>query len=317
MKYSKAQRNMPSISKVILRSVLISGAFLSTLLITTASAIASEWELPWPDSIGSTLSRGALDNHRDGYVGNGRSVDFRLSPGTPVLAPIDSVILSSCTPGNNHWAIKLKASTTEDVYSLLHVTAPASAVQAGRSYEQGEQIGVIAGDTPSNNGCANSTGPHLHMGLPYLPFSMGGYTFRANETLSGTLVSANGGGGSEAPSTGPAIFSGNVSSSLTMTGETIDYAISAGNISGQNVYVQLWRPAHAGYPERVWNTRLTANGNSITFRDLDGPGSTFSGVSYYAVAALTPLEGSNAAKQQRTSCFSATGGAQLCDRVQR
>lgn len=313
MKSSKAVYAKSFMSKGLIKATLMAGIVCSTLLSTVAGAIASEWELPWAAGTSSTLSRGPLSNHRDGYIGNGQSVDFRLPTGTPVLAPIDSVVVSSCTPGNEHRAIKLRASTGEE-YSLLHVRASASAVQTGRRYLQGEQIGVIAGDTPSGNNCANSTGPHLHMGLPRVPFIVGGYTFRANETLSGSLVSTNGDSNSDI---GNLSFSGNVSSSLSMTGETIDYRISADNIPGKTVYVQLWRPAHAGYPERVWNTRLTANSRSLTFRDLDGPGATFAGVSYYAVASLNPLEGTSEAKRQRTSCFSDTGGAQLCDRVRR
>ena len=310
MNFSKSVSDKLGLPGSFVRSAAIAAVVVCSAFLFATTAIANQWELPWAAGVSSTLSRGALSNHNDGYVGNGQSVDFRLPSGTPVLAPIDSVVVASCTPGNNHRAIKLRASTGEE-YSLIHVRASASAVQHGRRYARGEQIGVIASDTPTNNNCANSTGPHLHMGLPRVPFSVGGYTFRAGETLSGTLVSRNGGG------TDNTAFSGNVSSSLTMTSETIDYRISADNLPGKTVYVQLWRAAHAGYPERVWNAQLSANSRTVTFRDLDGPGETFSGVSYYAVASLTPLSNTSEAKRQRTACFSATSGAHLCDRVRR
>ena len=237
---------------------------------------------------------------------------LRCRQDTPVLAPVDAQVFSSCTPGNNHRAIKFKASSGQE-FSILHVQASSSAVQTGRRYARGEQIGVVAADTPSGNNCANSTGPHLHFGLPSVPFTVDGYTFRAGETLRGSINSTN--SGTDSPRSTTA-FSGNVSSRLSVSSNSVDLRVSASNLSGKKVYVQLWRPAHAGYPDRVWNTSVTASGNNAVFLDLDGPGGTFAGVPYYTVASLSPL-GANEAKRQRSSCFADTNSTQLCDRKQR
>lgn len=319
-KHLPKKANSPKASRArLVLPAVFSTAVLSALtacVIMPSQAIASNgWKLPWPSGISTTLSRGALSNHRDGYVGTGQSVDFKLSAGTPVLAPIDSEVISSCSAGNNHRAIKLRASTGQE-YSLLHVTASSDAVSAGTRYAQGEQIGVIAADTPWNNSCANSTGPHLHMGLPSVPFTIEGYTFRRGETLPGSITSSNGETTSSNGEISAEPFSGNVSSNLTISSETIDLQVAANNLSGKTVYIQMWRPAHAGYPERVWNDSKVASSNSVTFSDIDGSGSTFSDVTYYTVASLSPLNGDEA-KRQRTACFTETGGTHLCDSVRR
>ncbi len=130
--------------------------------------ITQGWLLPWRAGVSARVSQGW---HYDFYTNSNNAIDFALPAGTPVLAPVDSTVLASCHAGNNHRSIKLRASNGQ-VYSLVHVT---TATVKG-SYRRGEQIGVIAGDRPWNS-CARSTGPHLHMGLPSRPFTMGGYTF--------------------------------------------------------------------------------------------------------------------------------------------
>ncbi|NEZ54196.1 tectonin domain-containing protein [Adonisia turfae] len=162
----------------------------------TNHALANQnWKLPWPASVPGTVERGALSNHYDGYVGNGQSIDFDIPAGTPVLAPVDSQIMDQCNAGNNHWAIKLQALSSNQIYSLIHVFADNNAVQRGKIYRQGQQIGIVASDRPSH-GCATSTGPHLHMGLPSVPFTLDGYTFTTdNPYPSGTFRSTNTAGG--------------------------------------------------------------------------------------------------------------------------
>lgn len=108
----------------------------------------------------------------------------------------------------------------------------------------------------------------------------------------------------------------NGSSSPSISTSAINYTIRANNLSGKKVYVQMWRNSANGNPPKEWNINLTANSNSITFSDIDGAGNTFAGVDYYLVASLNPISSGEAAKQ-RTSCYSATGGQQLCDKVRR
>ncbi|MEE3716376.1 M23 family metallopeptidase [Tumidithrix elongata RA019] len=96
--------------------------------------------------------------HNDGY--GLKAVDFRLPAGTPVLAPENAVVISTCNAGNNHRAIKLRAGTR--YFSLIHVNT--ANIYVGKTYLQGQMIGTVAGDRPWNN-CAKSTGAHLHFGV--------------------------------------------------------------------------------------------------------------------------------------------------------
>ncbi|MDZ8065803.1 MAG: M23 family metallopeptidase [Nostoc sp. DedQUE08] len=111
-------------------------------------------------------------------------------------------------------------------------------------------------------------------------------------------------------------FASPVSSRLSMSSSTVDLTVNAANLPGKTVYVQMWRSTAYGYAPKEWNFSKVASGTSITFNDLDGPGNTFAGVSYYTIASLKPIPAGEAAKQ-RTSCFSATGGQYLCDTVRR
>jgi len=134
--------------------------------------ITFSWRLPW--RAGQT-ARITQNWHNDGY-GNTSALDIGLPAGTPVVAPIDSTVISQCHAGNHHRAISLRGSDGQR-YTLIHVTT--ANISVGKTYRRGEQIGVVAGDKP-NNDCAWSTGPHLHFGLPSRTFSIGGYNFSPN-----------------------------------------------------------------------------------------------------------------------------------------
>jgi surface antigen len=109
----------------------------------------------------------------------------------------------------------------------------------------------------------------------------------------------------------------NVSSKLSLSVPTIDLTVTASNLSGKTVYVQMWRPAINGNPEKEWNNiSKTATGTSITFNDLDGAGNTFSGVDYYTVASLSPIPSGEAARR-RASCYMETNRTRLCDTKRR
>jgi murein DD-endopeptidase MepM/ murein hydrolase activator NlpD len=139
---------------------------------TSPNNPSNSWKLPWAAGISTRLTQRW---HTDGWGLNG--LDFGLSAGTPVLAPFDSEVLSFCNAGNNHLAIRLRA-TDGQIYSLIHVTS--TGVTRGRRYRQGEQIGVIAGEGRNNRlnpGCAKTTGPHLHFGLPNRNFRIDDYNF--------------------------------------------------------------------------------------------------------------------------------------------
>lgn len=270
-----------------------------------AQTASQSWKMPWPSN-----TRGPVSQtwHTDGY---GRpAIDIGLNAGTPVLAPVDSTVVSTCIARgtSSHRAIKLRSNDGKE-YSLIHVNA--TNVSNGKSYRQGEQIGTVAADKPNDPKCAVSTGIHLHLGLPSKTFSIDGYNFTSSyPPLNTSLRSSNG------TSTSTIAFASNAWSQLTINSTAVNLSLGASNLRNQRVYVQMWRPAHNGYPAREWNYNKVAGDASITFSDLDGPGNVFTGVDYYTVASLTPISSGQAALR-RTSCFSATGGQQLCDRIKR
>jgi murein DD-endopeptidase MepM/ murein hydrolase activator NlpD len=132
---------------------------------------ASAWILPWKGYQNMDYNRrnGWHDDFYQPYA-----LDFPLPADTPVVSPIDATVVKFCVANNNrHHAIKFRATNGQE-FSLIHVKA--SGVKIGRGYRQGEQIGVVAADTPWNN-CARSQGVHLHVGFPTRPFTMGGRRF--------------------------------------------------------------------------------------------------------------------------------------------
>lgn len=140
--------------------------------------------LPWRDGVTAPVSQGV---HTDGY--GLRSFDIALPAGTPVLAPADVTVVSSCLANRatNHRAMKLRDSAGR-FYSLIHVSATDAAVAVGKTYRRGAQIGVVASDRNLNTACAVSRGVHLHMGLPSLPFSIGGYTLTTSTRVETQLT---------------------------------------------------------------------------------------------------------------------------------
>lgn len=112
-------------------------------------------------------------------------------------------------------------------------------------------------------------------------------------------------------------FTAPVLSRLTITDNELNLTVTAGNLQGKTVYVQTWRPGVNGLPARLFEERqAVATGTTISFTDLDEPGPTIPGVTYYTVASLEPIPTGEAAKQ-RTACYSVTNGKFLCDAAQR
>ena len=142
------------------------------------------WKFPWSSSVTSSTNGGW---HGDGY--GMKALDFRMRGGEDVLAPVDATVVSQCNAGNNHRAIKLRAADGQYL-SIIHVTT--SDVYVGKTYKQGGKIGNVATDRPWNN-CAQSTGPHLHVGFPSQYVYIDGYNFSPSSVNAGvTLRSTNG-----------------------------------------------------------------------------------------------------------------------------
>jgi len=90
-------------------------------------------------------------------------LDLFAPPGTPVLAPLDGVVLAVPAPGTGHApAVVLRHEVDDVVFHTLfrHLDPDASAgLEPGRPVKKGERIGAIApqgGDAPA---------PHLHLQL--------------------------------------------------------------------------------------------------------------------------------------------------------
>jgi murein DD-endopeptidase MepM/ murein hydrolase activator NlpD len=138
-----------------LLALLVSVSTAVTMLsVFTGEVLANNWKLPFR---GTTTVSGT--QHTDFY--KTLAIDFGLSAGSDVLAPIDAKVVHQCNAGNNHRAIRLQSSDGQ-LFTLIHVTT--ADIYNGKTYKQGDVIGKVAGDTPKN-GCAYSTGPHLHFGI--------------------------------------------------------------------------------------------------------------------------------------------------------
>ena len=101
-------------------------------------------------------------------------------------------------------------------------------------------------------------------------------------------------------------------SNLEITQTAVNLQVCSANLIGKNVRATLYRDAYAGYLAKIWNYEKQASSSCVTFSDMDGSGDTFTGVTYYTVASLNTISDADASSK-RTSCYSATGGAQLCD----
>lgn len=190
-------------------------------------------------------------------------------------------------------------------------------LQSYGNFRQGSRITKeqIMGQVGSQSGAK-----HLHIEVRTPPFkSTGGANsnqdFVRNATMSPLQAfwskSNNGTPTPEIPFAQPA------NSKLTISVSSVDLTVNASNLPGRMVYVQMWRPATAGYSEKEWNLPgKQATGTSITFNNIEGDGNSFAGVNYYTVASLSPIP-SGEAKKQRTSCYNATGGKYFCDTIRR
>ena len=138
-------------------------------------------KMPWPSS-----STGIVSQTMHGS--RGRALDIALPAGTPVLAPENVQVVWQCVAqgSRNHRAIKLRSSQGSE-YWLIHVSADG----LKSSYTQGEQIGVVAADTPNDPNCAISRDVHLHMELPSSPFTMDGQELSRRTALYAKLYSTN------------------------------------------------------------------------------------------------------------------------------
>lgn len=209
---------------------------------------------------------------------------------------------------------------TSSLYA--HLKYKSVPLKVGDKVLQGQKLGIS-----SNTGYA--CGIHLHYAVQQTPSGSnygnksGGYWTQSKpSSFSDPDVLRQNSNG--IPTTGKSYTSSNgtfnnsdtfkqpISSSISVTQQSVNLRVCASNLSGRTVYVQMWRDAANGFPPKEWNVSKAATSTCMDFSDLEGPGDTFSGVTYYTVASLTPTPAGEAAKK-RTSCWSTTGGKYLCD----
>jgi hypothetical protein len=170
----------------------LSAIALMSSAVAAAPAMAAEWSLPWQAGVNATISRGTASHnaHNDYWNRQFNAVDFtNIRAGTPVLAPVDgSRIKAVCQAkgGDNHNAIWF--SSPDGDYTLMHVKA--SGLRTGQVFNRGQQIGVVAADTPNDPNCARSTGVHVHINFPSRNLVVDGY--RVANMTGGTFTSRNG-----------------------------------------------------------------------------------------------------------------------------
>jgi hypothetical protein len=176
--------------QLTLKKIVATVSLTAIAATSGASAVSAQSlnKMPWQGGVSAPITQ---TFHRDGW--GFQSIDIGLRAGTPVLAPMDSQVMSFCATGvnRNHYAILLRASNGAR-YSLIHVTSNPQTVFNGRNFKQGDRIGVIAADFP-NDRCAVSRGVHLHFGLPSQNTTVDGFNLNPSSVRVGvTLRSTNG-----------------------------------------------------------------------------------------------------------------------------
>ncbi|MFE4107594.1 M23 family metallopeptidase [Almyronema epifaneia] len=265
------------------------------------SGVYTGLKLPWRDSIRRTVTGAAASHDRLDRLQTVRhAIDFGLNNEDVLAIKAGTVVARFYDSSGGGNTLRIDHG---DGYCSNYLHLSSFSVSQGSYVVQGQKIAV--------SGSSGGVAPHLHLSVTYgctgdqsKEIQMRFSELSSRELLyQDNLISQN-----------FTFRSG--SSSPSISTNSINLTVRSSNLSGKRVYVQMWRAAANGYSAREWNSSSIASSSSLTFRDLDGSGSTFQGSDYYLVASLNPIPPGSAAKR-RTSCYSATGGAQLCDRVRR
>jgi murein DD-endopeptidase MepM/ murein hydrolase activator NlpD len=248
------------------------------------------------------------------YCGIGKwhsAIDFGAPVGTSVKALGSGTVAWIDTTNSSTNGVFIAVNDDKDgkqwIYGHLQNSG---SFRTGTRVTSGQVIGQVG-----------SQAKHLHLEVRTSPFKSAnkGNQASVRDTTMSPLQAfwlKSGNVSSTPPTNGGAFQQPNVKSEISINVQTIDLTITASNLSGKTVYVQMWRPAINGNPEKTWNYNKNATGTSITFNDLDGPGNTFPGVDYYTVASLSPIASGEAAKRS-TGCYLPTNRMRLCDTKRR
>ena len=249
------------------------------------------------------------------------AIDFSLAEGTDVLASASGYIYDIQWSVPKTVAIRHPENGTISYY--VHVV-PLSTLREGAFVSQGEKIAEVSSKEDG------TTGAHLHFSVYknsveiMVPFadadayqygSYLGYLLPSRSNYIETRYQSDNGTATPPPPPTNKTFS-NGSSSLSITQSAVNLTVCGDNLAGQTVYATLYRNAVGSDLPTLWTRQKTATSTCTTFSDMDGAGDTYANVTYYTVASLNPISDSDA-MDQRTACYSATGGEQLCDAIQR
>jgi len=288
-----------------LGSAMLVAPFLNT---KPASAVSGQYKgikLPYPVGQSRTIEQGGSAH------GSGRhAVDFRMSYEDVLAIKSGKVVAAKKDQFGGQYLLIDHKDGYCSMY--LHLDNNGFYVSQDQEVQQGQRI-ARSGNT------GNSKGPHLHLAVFQKKANQGCNTDSSQEIAmifdekpSGELVGGDKIVSQNGTSNNSDTFKQPISSSISVTQQSVNLRVCASNLPGRTVYVQMWRDAANGFPPKEWNVSKAVTSTCADFSDLEGPGDSFSGVTYYTVTSLTPPPSGEAAKK-RTSCWSTTGGKYLCD----
>lgn len=250
------------------------------------------------------------------------AIDFGLPQGSAVLASASGVVIRA-TPATNSDPAQISIRHADGTVSVyLHISNFLVNTRDKAYVQGGQQIASVG---PKDN---FSTAPHLHYALFFNGVeimarfadadakqygSTEGYLLPSRRGYHESYYQSQNTGANNPP---PEFIFSNGRSQTTINTDAINLQVCADNLAGKKVYATIYRPTSGSSPALYRSVDTMASSSCVTFTDLDGIGDTLPGITYYTVASLNPISSSDG-QSQRTSCYSATGGKQLCDSVQR
>jgi hypothetical protein len=287
--------------------------FIATMPVKAARAelaVQTGYKLPFPAGK-SYAVRQVGKNH-----GAGRNaIDFGLSYNLVSAMAAGHVRTKSSTTSGGKYVTVDHGGYCSHYYHLSDY----SYVRVGEYVEQGQ---IIA---KSGNTGTSSTGPHLHVSLmidvnnncPWnkLQEYPIGFVEYGNAPILSKALSSKVSQNTIPIPTNPT-FTTSARSTLAITTAEVNLKVCDTNLAGKTVYATLYRGPANGYAAKTWTYQKVATSGCVTFLNMDGTGNTFAGVTYYSTASKSPISSADSSAK-RTSCFSATGGRQLCDAVRR
>jgi hypothetical protein len=300
----------------LLGSVLSASAAAPEAVIP-ALAQVSGYYLPWKGGDSYRVS-GSPQSHTES-VGYARgAVDFGLPRGTSVRA-MKSGTIAEYKSAARGGGILITIDTDDGYCSVYHHLS--AATRTSGYITQGEEVG--------KSGAGSNGAVHLHTAV--FSKSANGNSCKGYDTnrsaLSneaniifveiGRIVTRQDVHNRTSWKSQNSAESGEMSfssgrSTISINKDEVNLQVCANNLAGKTVFVQMWRATSGGHAESVWNVSMVAGSNCVNFINLDGAGPVLPNVTYYTVASLNPIAAGQA-KLQRTACYTATGGKQLCD----